>query len=81
MQERQEQSLPLMLRLWLQWAWPWLLAVALITLLAACETTPTGVTDVTCVATGVITFSGEDTAETIRQIREHNAAWRAVCGN
>ena len=83
MQEKQGQLLSQMLTLWLQWAWPWLLAVALITLLAACQKTPTiGTSSVTCSAFGTITFSASgDTKQTIMEIRSHNAAWRAICAS
>lgn len=49
--------------------------------LAACQTTPTAGTDVSCRAFGPITWSARDTAPTVRQIRGHNAAWDAVCGD
>lgn len=56
------------------------LAAALI--LAACQTTatPTSVIDTTCLAMEPITYSRKDTALTATQIRQHNAAWRALCG-
>jgi hypothetical protein len=37
------------------------------------------VNDVACRAFGPITWSPSDTDETLRQIREHNAAWTALC--
>lgn len=45
----------------------------------SCVTLTTG-TDASCRAFQIITFSGQhDTPETVAQVREHNAAWRAVC--
>lgn len=33
-----------------------------------------------CIAFSPVTYSAEgDTADTVRQVREHNAAWDAVC--
>ncbi len=55
------------------------LAAALI--LAACQsTTPTAVTDTTCLAMEPITYSRKDSPQTAVQIRQHNAAFRAICG-
>lgn len=56
------------------------LAVLSLTILTACgATTGTG-TDAACLAFAPITFSASrDTAETVRQVREHNAAWDALC--
>jgi hypothetical protein len=57
----------------------WLLA-ALLLLLAACRTTtPISATDASCLAYEPIRYSRTDTAETRRQIIEHNAAWDALC--
>lgn len=59
-----------------------LLEVLSITMLTACETMQTTetITDSSCEAFDTITFSASgDTPETIRQIRGHNAAYRAVC--
>ena len=57
----------------------WLLAA--VPLLQACATTtPISVTDTSCLAYEPIRYSRKDTAETIRQAREHNAAWDALCG-
>ena len=51
--------------------------------LTGCMTTAGTATDATmvaCEAFRPVTFSGAgDTAETVRQVREHNAAWEAVC--
>ena len=40
----------------------------------------TDVIDTTCQAFERIRWSGRDTAQTIRQAKEHNAAWMAICG-
>jgi hypothetical protein len=50
-------------------------------ILASCATTTASVgTDaVACSAFEPIRWSKKDTAETIRQVKEHNAAWSAVC--
>ena len=64
---------------WLKWSALWLLGGLLIILLTACETIPTGATDVSCSAFHPMTFSSRDTEATIKQVREHNAAWRAIC--
>jgi len=49
--------------------------------LTACLTTNTTVTDVSCLAFKPITFSGsKDTQQTIKEVREHNAAWDELCG-
>lgn len=62
----------------------WLL-VALLALvmpiLAGCMTTTAtgGRTDVSCAAFEPLHWSRRDTDETIRQAKEHNAAWDALC--
>jgi len=60
-----------------------LLGVACAMTMTACATTGTTETigdRVACEAFGTISFSAaDDSAETVRQVREHNAAWRAVC--
>ena len=61
------------------------LAFALLSMatLAGCSLlTPTIATVGTaCSSFRIITYSAsQDSTETIRQLREHNAAWRAVCG-
>lgn len=33
-----------------------------------------------CTAFGLISYSKADTDDTIRQIKAHDAAWRAMCG-
>lgn len=49
--------------------------------LAACQTaTPTSVIDTSCLAMEPITYSRADTAATAAQIRQHNAAYNALCG-
>lgn len=46
----------------------------------ACQTpTPIGGIDTSCQAFEPITYSRKDTAETMKQVREHNAAWDALC--
>ena len=64
---------------WLRWSALWLLAGLLIIALTQCEMIPTGATDVSCSAFSVMTFSSRDTEETIRIVRQHNAAWRSIC--
>ena len=59
----------------------WPLAGLLIILLTQCETTPTVVTDVNCMAWRVIVYSSADTEATIRQVREHNAVMKELCPN
>jgi hypothetical protein len=46
-----------------------------------CEQLPAraGAVDTACRAYVPIRYSRHDTAETIRQAREHNAAWDALC--
>lgn len=55
-----------------------IIAIGLVSLaLAACATRTV---DTTCTAFGTITYSAvEDTAETVTQVRQHNAAWSALC--
>ena len=56
-----------------------MLAATLI--LAACQTTtPTSAIDSSCLAMEPITYSRSDTAATATQIRQHNAAYKALCG-
>ncbi len=51
-------------------------------MLAGCQTTtPTAVIDTSCLAMEPITYSRRDTAETVTQIRQHNAAFKALCGS
>lgn len=54
------------------------IAIGLVSLaLAACATR---VVDTACTAFGPITYSAvADTAETVTQVRQHNAAWSALC--
>jgi hypothetical protein len=60
--------------------WRKLAPLALLPLLAACKTTtPTSVTDTSCLAFEPIRASRTDTDETRQQIRGHNAAWDALC--
>lgn len=57
--------------------------VLLATLLASCATTTGSSVQVTKVACGSfepITWSAKDTPATVLQIKEHNAAGKAICG-
>lgn len=64
--------------------------VMLATLTACATTTPFAVTDeeragdlaviVACTSFKPITYSRDDTVETVRQAREHNARWTSICG-
>jgi hypothetical protein len=60
--------------------WKKLALLAVPLALAACQTTtPTAVTDTSCLAFEPITYSRKDTVVTARQIREHNAAFQSLC--
>lgn len=48
-------------------------------LVAACQTTGTAGTDVSCRAFAPIGWSRADSEETVRQVKGHNAAWAALC--
>ncbi len=48
-------------------------------LMAGCRTTASGGTDVSCAAFEPIGWSSADTTATQREVREHNAAWSALC--
>jgi hypothetical protein len=52
-----------------------------LSILPGCATTTgsAGTDAVACSAFEPIRWSAKDTDETIRQVREHNAAWKAVC--
>jgi hypothetical protein len=56
-----------------------MLAAALLTPLAACKTTDTGVTDVVCGPWRAITWSAKDTPETIDEVKGNNARRKAWC--
>lgn len=57
-----------------------LVTLAATLILAACQTTtPTSVIDTSCLAMEPITYSRSDTAATAKQIRQHNAAYKALC--
>lgn len=57
-----------------------LLLTPLLTLQGCVTTTASVETDaVACSAFEPIRWSAKDTDETIRQAKEHNAAWNAVC--
>lgn len=54
------------------------LAILAALLLAGCGKT---VTDTACTAFVPITYSAsQDTESTVTQVRQHNAAYRAICG-
>lgn len=61
---------------------PVILCGTTLTACAPTETTGTvTTTDPACAALGVIRYSAsQDSAETVRQVRGHNAAWRVLCG-
>ena len=49
-------------------------------LLTGCQTTtPISVVDTSCLAFEPIRASRKDTAETLDQVKGHNAAWDALC--
>lgn len=57
-----------------------LLPLGVLLSLAGCQTTtPTAVTDTSCLALEPIRYSLKDTPETQRQVRGHNAAWNTLC--
>lgn len=63
-----------------RWLLVALLALAMPTLAGCATTTATGGrTDVSCVAFEPFRWSRRDTEETVRQAKEHNAAWHALC--
>lgn len=65
-----------------RWLLVALLALAMPTLAGCATKTATdGRTDVSCAAFEPLRWSRRDTAETIRQAKEHNAAWDALCGH
>lgn len=55
------------------------LLAALLPLAGCATTTPTFVTDTSCLAFEPITYSRRDTPETIKQIKGHNAAYDSLC--
>ena len=61
--------------------WKKLALPAALSMLTGCQTTtPTAVTDTACLAFEPITYSRKDTPLTNLQIRQHNAAFRSLCG-
>jgi hypothetical protein len=57
-----------------------LLPMLLLILTGCAMTTASVGTDaVACSAFEPIRWSTKDTAETIRQVKEHNAAWKVIC--
>lgn len=60
---------------------PAVLSAMILTACVTTRTTETGEAEVACSAFAPISFSAtRDTAQTVREVREHNAAWHAVCG-
>jgi hypothetical protein len=60
--------------------WNKLALLAVLSALTGCQTTtPTAVTDTSCLAFEPITYSRKDTALTSGQIRQHNEAFRSLC--
>ncbi len=47
--------------------------------MTSCGTTVSGVTDASCTVFRPIGWSVRDTPQTIREVKEHNAAWEAIC--
>ncbi len=58
-----------------------LVPLAVLLTLTGCQTTtPIAVTDTACLAFEPITYSSKDTTLTSQQVRQHNAAFRSLCG-
>lgn len=55
------------------------LSMVLASVLAGCQTMAGGGSDVSCEAFGPLSWSREDTVTTAQGVREHNAAWMALC--
>ena len=57
------------------------LPLTLLLILQGCATTTgsTGNDVVACSAFEPIRWSAKDTDDTIRQVKEHNAAWKGIC--
>jgi hypothetical protein len=55
------------------------LLIALALIMAGCAKKTSATSDVTCLIMQDIKPSRSDTAETLKQISQHNAAWRALC--
>jgi outer membrane biogenesis lipoprotein LolB len=56
------------------------LPAALLMLTGCQTTTPSGAIDTSCLAFEPVTYSRRDTPQTVREIRQHNAAFAAICG-
>lgn len=57
--------------------------ILLATLTASCQTTGSGAIDpglVACASFKPVTWSRSDTAQTVAQVKEHNAAGKSLCG-
>ena len=61
--------------------WTRALLIALSAILTGCQTMGGAGTDVSCDAFGPLGWSRSDTVQTARDVREHNAAWTALCHN
>lgn len=55
------------------------LLISSLTVAGCSTTTAIGVTDVGCSAFPPITWSSRDTAGTVKQVKAHNNAYKAVC--
>lgn len=59
------------------------LRIAIVTMLTggltACRTTDIAATDLSCDVFSPIIWSKQDSVQTAKQIREHNAAWVSLC--
>jgi len=53
--------------------------IALAAIATGCTSRTSAISDVSCLAFTIIEPSRADTAETLRLIGQHNAAWRALC--
>lgn len=47
----------------------------------ACQTTGSGMSNVTCESVAFVWLSQKDTKLTQRQVAENNAAWISICGS
>lgn len=54
--------------------------VSAMILLTSCQTPITATNDTACLAFSPLSYSAsQDSPETVREIREFNASWRAIC--
>ncbi len=56
-----------------------LVALAMASLTGCQTTTRTGEIKAGCLVFDPITYSRNDTPETAKQVRQHNAAWESLC--